>query len=526
MAGQASAILDMLFDRSEGILKEEIPEIQTLDFSNLGLLTGEFDELFGGSLLNDDPKPTAPQITTFTDHDYVLQPTHSPASSDSGVSVNSGSNSPRISEDLSHMGADINSLSGSPHSDTQYSPQMVPGSAHSPHSSVGDQLSCSPVMNEEPEIDHLDLENFDFSDMSDINFDTIDTSALTSNDQCEDNLMDEDVSIDLGNHSDLMTFDTATNTTINSDGIETKMIKIIKVSAQRDTLPFTMRDVSSGTKSTGSFPELRLTDEEKDLLSKEGITIPTDMPLTKEEERALKAVRRKIRNKVSAKESRKRKMDYVDGLEKRVKKCTVENQTLQKKVETLSKQNMTLMNQLKKLQAVLSLKSTRTAQASTCVMVLLLSFAFLIVPNFNPFRENDSMEDMQTVPIPGKSRNLLQKSGNDVLPTDDNPYGISVRPPAFWEQPPKTPIISGVPKAVQEFEIDGDDSKEVSDKETVGNLEEKTIYVQIEKEVDFAEMESNVTYVSSEGEYKKDYINNSQGMPVETGQGTKRKHDL
>ena len=42
---------------------------------------------------------------------------------------------------------------------------------------------------------------------------------------------------------------------------------------------------------------------------------------------------------VSAKESRKRKMDYVDGLEKRVKICTVENQTLQKKVQSLEKQN-------------------------------------------------------------------------------------------------------------------------------------------------------------------------------------------
>lgn len=525
MAGQTSAILDMLFDQSEGILKEEVPEIQTLDFSNLGLMSGEFDDLFDGCLLSEIEKPTAPQTpSAFTDHDYVMQPAKSPAGSDSGVSVDSGGHSPRNSEnDLSHIHADLNSLSGSPHSDFQYSPQMVPSNELSP-ASAGDQLSCSPGLTGHLGVDSVDLENFDFSDITDMNLDTIDASALIAENNCESTIMDEDVSIDLGSHTDLMTFDTTTNISVQSDGSETKTIKIIKVSA--DSLPFTMRDVSTATKTGGNFPELKLTEEEKDLLSKEGISLPTDMPLTKEEEWALKAVRRKIRNKVSAKESRKRKMDYVDGLERRVKKCTQENQSLHKKVENLEKQNVTLMNQLKKLQTILSLKSTRTAQASTCVMVLLLSFAFLIVPNFNPFRDHDSMEEIQTVPVPGKSRSLLHKSGDDVLPTDDNPYGITVRPSQFWEQPPKTPVLSEFKQGVvEDLEIDGDDA---SDKIMPVNGNEKVLYVQIEKNIDSSDMESNVTFVSSEAEYKSDFTSDSGGTPVEinSGKGTKRKHDL
>ena len=42
---------------------------------------------------------------------------------------------------------------------------------------------------------------------------------------------------------------------------------------------------------------------------------------------------------ISAKESRKRKQGYVEGLERRVKMCTQENQKLSKQVEALEKKN-------------------------------------------------------------------------------------------------------------------------------------------------------------------------------------------
>lgn len=162
-------------------------------------MSGDFDELFGGCILKDAEKATVRQTSSaFADHDYVMQPAKSPAGSDSGVSVDSGSSSPRCSEnDMSHLCADANSLSGSPQSDFQYSPQMVPSSEFSPIP-AGDQLSCNPDMTGQSGVGSIDLENFDFGDISDLNLDTIDPSALIAGNNCEGTIMDEDVSIDLG----------------------------------------------------------------------------------------------------------------------------------------------------------------------------------------------------------------------------------------------------------------------------------------------------------------------------------------
>ncbi|XP_059863444.1 cyclic AMP-responsive element-binding protein 3-like protein 3 isoform X3 [Delphinus delphis] len=118
---------------------------------------------------------------------------------------------------------------------------------------------------------------------------------------------------------------------------------------------------------TGLSQELVLTEDEKKLLAKEGITLPTQLPLTKYEERVLKKIRRKIRNKQSAQESRKKKKEYIDGLETRMSACTAQNQELQRKVLHLEKQNLSLLEQLKKLQAIVVQSTSKSAQTGTCI---------------------------------------------------------------------------------------------------------------------------------------------------------------
>ncbi|XP_035514492.1 cAMP responsive element binding protein 3-like 3 like [Morone saxatilis] len=144
------------------------------------------------------------------------------------------------------------------------------------------------------------------------------------------------------------------------------------------------------------FKEIVLTEEEKRLLTKEGATIPTHMPLTKAEERTLKRVRRKIRNKQSAQESRKKKKVYVDGLENRVAICTAHNLELQKKVQMLHKQNISLIEQLRKLQAMVKMSTMKASTTSTCVMVFLLSFCLIIFPSVNPFGRNAEEKELYT----------------------------------------------------------------------------------------------------------------------------------
>ncbi|KAM6190241.1 cyclic AMP-responsive element-binding protein 3-like protein 4 [Sarcoramphus papa] len=152
--------------------------------------------------------------------------------------------------------------------------------------------------------------------------------------------------------------------------------------------------------------QLRLTEEEKRLLAQEGVTLPGTLPLTQAEERILKKVRRKIRNKQSAQDSRRRKKEYLDGLESRAAACSAQNQELRKKVQELEKRNGSLLQQL---QALIKRTSNKAAQTSTCVLILLLSLGLILFPSYSPFRRGPGGSRDGDRPTGVISRNILTR---------------------------------------------------------------------------------------------------------------------
>ncbi|CAM4627546.1 cyclic AMP-responsive element-binding protein 3-like protein 3 isoform X4 [Lepidochelys kempii] len=165
----------------------------------------------------------------------------------------------------------------------------------------------------------------------------------------------------------------------------------------------------------GHCQELALTEDEKKLLAKEGVTLPTQLPLTKYEERVLKKIRRKIRNKQSAQESRKKKKEYIDGLESRMSACTAQNQELQRKVLHLEKQNSSLLEQLRKLQTLVVQSTNKAAQTGTCIAVLLLSFALIIFPSISPFAPSKAEPEGDFGPVRVFSRSLHNDASSRVV---------------------------------------------------------------------------------------------------------------
>lgn len=361
-------LLGLLFhDGGDGSTEPLFPDGNGLIESWLSeqdMLTGVETEDFLSSLLEEDMD--------------AICPSHSPLGSDSGISDDSSTGG----------GVASNNIQGcsSPHGSDS---DVVPSPSYSHPSPVHSDPAMTPgdIHSESPEALTVQADHsYSMLQSPDRDMDTLQSVRAEK--------LETDVFIDL---DDLVT-----------DTMEEDMIE------EDDTseLPCTLAIEDSAQDSTQlnkieqfQFKEIVLTEEEKRLLAKEGATIPTHMPLTKAEERTLKRVRRKIRNKQSAQESRKKKKVYVDGLENRVAICTAHNLELQKKVQMLQKQNMSLIEQLRKLQSIVKMSTMKASTTSTCVMVFLLSFCLILFPSVNPFGSKTEQKELYTS-SPLISRNI------------------------------------------------------------------------------------------------------------------------
>jgi len=146
-------------------------------------------------------------------------------------------------------------------------------------------------------------------------------------------------------------------------------------------------EIEPHEKPVMAIEKLKITEEELQLLKQESADISefyNAVELTSSQEKKLKKVRRKIRNKKSAHESRKRRKEFMDNLQENYQELTEENKRLQAKMKVLENENSALRTQVAKLKAFIQAASAKTAQATTCVMLLVLSLAFFLAPNYGP----------------------------------------------------------------------------------------------------------------------------------------------
>ncbi|KAB0800211.1 hypothetical protein PPYR_05951 [Photinus pyralis] len=197
---------------------------------------------------------------------------------------------------------------------------------------------------------------------------------------------------------------------INGKELQAENIKVTKIvdavptkqtfvdcyeASSPDTFDDDSDSLDTKSESDRQYPILVLSDEEKRLLSKEGICLPTHYPLTKQEERELKRIRRKIRNKISAQDSRKRKKEYVDGLEERIKQGAEEKKILMNRVKHLQQQNSKLIAQMHKLQALVFNTSCSKATPTTCLLIVLVSALLVSLPNLRIPQKSELSDQQQ-----------------------------------------------------------------------------------------------------------------------------------
>ncbi|XP_051055149.1 cyclic AMP-responsive element-binding protein 3-like protein 4 isoform X1 [Phodopus roborovskii] len=160
--------------------------------------------------------------------------------------------------------------------------------------------------------------------------------------------------------------------------------------AHRHILPRTSTTAPAPPAALLSCQRLFLTDEEKHLLGQEGVCLPSHLPLTKAS---------MLRDHLLS-------LLCFSTLP-RVAACSSQNQELQRKVQELERQNTSLIAQVLQLQKLTAQTSSRAAQTSTCILILLFSLTLIILPSFSPFQNQPEARPKGYQPHGVISRNIL-----------------------------------------------------------------------------------------------------------------------
>jgi hypothetical protein len=142
-----------------------------------------------------------------------------------------------------------------------------------------------------------------------------------------------------------------------------------------------------------------LSPEDISLLRDEGYAIP-DGALSKEQEKVLRQLRRKVKNKRLAASTRNKKKEYVLGLEERIEMCSTENKTLSRKVLSLENENRSLLQQL------MDLRRSLGQPASLMVLALAFSCVLTSVPSTGHNSYNSTVPTRFASEIPQFSSTL------------------------------------------------------------------------------------------------------------------------
>eukprot|EP00041_Stephanoeca_diplocostata_P014744 m.277694 g.277694 ORF g.277694 m.277694 type:complete len:394 (-) comp19786_c0_seq3:364-1545(-) len=211
----------------------------------------------------------------------------------------------------------------------------------------------------------------------------------------------------------------------------------------------------------GSFFDI-LTEDERQLMEAEGIEVPLPGPLCKLKERELKRLRRQVKNKHSAKDSRRKRKEYVETLEAKnsdidaqLREMQAENKSLHKQ---LSAMRMSLQRSGSKVDK--SAPATGTCGSSTTSAALLLICLLVSSTTSKPqsAKMNAGLRDFLHARVPTKGTPAFADGvvkgvdGSDATEAgdEDDKDAAAVLDSAMLSDDQSKQVLSAASKAVQD----------------------------------------------------------------------------